>query len=123
MAHLDGVVELDDLIDEGLGGNQTHLVALVLYGRQEVSLVDYGALDAREEVADDVLEEGQVVLEELRHVDVAEGAQEELLLVHVGVGLLEEARGVYDRADGAHAVVYLKFSAFDVLIFFENLMV
>jgi hypothetical protein len=68
--HLNCVIELQELVYEGLDGLQEHLLALAAHLRHKCSIIVLGSLNAWKEITDDVLKEWQIVLQELRHVDV-----------------------------------------------------
>ena len=105
VTHLDGVVELDDLCDEDL--NWLHVVegTGVLYGLEEATIVCFGLLDAWEEIKHDVLEQWEIILQELRYIDIAQGTEKKLTLIHVRIGTLQETCGINDRAHGSHTVI------------------
>ena len=103
-AHVHRLVQLDLLGDEARHDLQVALER-VLDRRLERAVVDGRDVDAREQVADDALEERQVVGEELGQVHVEHRADEHEVLVEIGVGALEPARHHEHRLDRAHAVV------------------
>ena len=66
------IVKLEDFVDEGFGGHHELLPAGLLNATEQHTSVNYGLLSRREQIDDDVLEQRQIILQELRHVDISE---------------------------------------------------
>ena len=105
MAHHNSVVKLDDLKIEVRRILEVVLLADFVDGVKEVSILLDGSFNSREQIFNDVLKEGNIVDQEFGHVDIPEGSQEELLLVHVRVLILEKTGCVNNRSDGTHSII------------------
>eukprot|EP00967_Tisochrysis_lutea_P005318 scaffold6363_cov25-Tisochrysis_lutea.AAC.4 len=100
-------IHLEHLGDEGRHRLQPHVIHNLTHRAAEVLIVGRRQLDARKEVGGDAVEEGNVVREEFRHVDVPDRAEHQDRLVIIREGALQVAGGGEDRLDGAHAVVVM----------------
>lgn len=85
---------------------QLHAGAVGLDRRDHGLVVHVWQPDAGEQVAQNALKEGHVLIEELGQVDVADGAQHEDVLRLVGQLALEVAGGAQHRNDCAHACMH-----------------
>ena len=105
MTHLDCIIELNDLCDEDF--YRLHIIegAGALNGLEEATIVGFGFLDAWEEIKHDVLEQREIILQELRYVDITQGTEKKLTLIHVRVGTLQETCCINDRAHSSHTVI------------------
>ena len=99
------IIKLEDLLKEGWRWLDVHLLALLHHCIPKDTTVDVRLLGGWEEIDDDVLEQRQIILQELRDVDVAESSKQELILVHVRVLALEDSGSVDDGTHSAHSVV------------------
>ena len=105
VAHGRHLVELDALDSEVDGHLQPHLLGHARELGLELGVDGVRLDDAREEILDDRAEEQDVVTQELGQVRVTHGAEHLQVLLHLGVILLQVARGLDDGVDGAHAEV------------------
>mmetsp|Transcript_13243 Transcript_13243/g.37392 ORF Transcript_13243/g.37392 Transcript_13243/m.37392 type:complete len:381 (+) Transcript_13243:7435-8577(+) len=111
MAHTKHLVELSDLQLEVWRHLQPSLCCSILDCHLHVGVVRVWQLDPGEKVADDPLEESNVVAEELAEVDVHNGPKHQLILVVRGVLALEVACRPQHRHHGPHSVVIVVLAA------------
>jgi hypothetical protein len=105
VTHLDSVVELDDFGEEGFMGLIVESHATLLHLDHQGAIVDIGLIHSREQILDDVLKERQVILEELRHINISEGSEEKLVLSHIRVLSLEQPSSIDHRLHSSHSVI------------------
>mmetsp|Transcript_154847 Transcript_154847/g.495184 ORF Transcript_154847/g.495184 Transcript_154847/m.495184 type:complete len:213 (+) Transcript_154847:2404-3042(+) len=108
MPDLDHVEQLELLLDEVVGGLQVLHMRRGLACLLQFPVVHLRSLNTWEEVGDNVIEEREVVAQELWHVHISEGSEQDLRLALVRVLPLVEACSLDDRLHGAHAVVVVR---------------
>ena len=69
----DHLVQLDDLDDEGLQGLKVALGTVLDNGGPEVVVIYNWKLHSREEVAQNSVEERDILVKELREIDIVDG--------------------------------------------------
>ena len=70
MAHIAGIVQLHNLVDKWLNWLQLLFETGFFHFNQELTKINDGFLDTWEKIRDNILEQRQVILQELGHVDV-----------------------------------------------------
>lgn len=70
MAHLNSVIELNDLEFEVFNKLQVVLITHFFQLRQQVSILLLWLLNAREQIIYNVLKQGQIINQEFRHVNI-----------------------------------------------------
>mmetsp|Transcript_77794 Transcript_77794/g.204271 ORF Transcript_77794/g.204271 Transcript_77794/m.204271 type:complete len:675 (-) Transcript_77794:3855-5879(-) len=103
--HLNHVKEFELLLDEVVRRLQECLFCEILGRLLQPAVVHGRPLHAGEEVRDDVIKQRKVVTEELRHVHISQGSQEDLPLALVRVLPLVETCCLNHRLHSPHAVV------------------
>jgi hypothetical protein len=93
---LNCVVELYHLVNKSLNGNEVHFLCSLLHCSEEISVVDDGSIDPWKQISDDILEKREIFLQKLGDVDIPESPQEQLVLVHIWSGCLEQSGRVDD---------------------------
>lgn len=91
-ANREGLPQLDYLVHKGAFGLLLFLHDLVLDGRLEYAVVDVRHIDARKQVIYDGLEDFEVVCQELGHIRVSHGTDEDHILCQGGFCALEITR-------------------------------
>eukprot|EP00760_Papus_ankaliazontas_P017927 PhM_4_TR17401/c0_g2_i1/m.82101 len=97
--------QLDALEQELVNGLQLHLCARCLQDLLEHAVVHWRDRDLGEEIADDTVEQRQVLSKEFGGVTVAQGTQEEHVLGVVGVLAFHQTSGADDSVHGTHTEV------------------
>jgi len=89
VTHLARIVQLNDLVEEG--GLRLHVVILATLHKlnHQLTVVNVRLFNSGEQILNNVLKQGQVIFEELWHVDIAQRPQKKLVLIHVRVGTLK----------------------------------
>jgi hypothetical protein len=102
---LRGLEKLDDLRDEGWNNLQLVLAQLSLNLLLKKSIVDIRHIDTREKILDDSREKWQIDLQELGHIRVTHGPDEQDVLRYGIVFTFELSSHDEDRFNGSHTEV------------------
>ena len=68
------VIKLENFLNEGSNGLDMQLSATLLYGFKKDTSVNYWLFGGWEQINDNVLKQGQIVSEELGHINISEGS-------------------------------------------------
>jgi len=109
VTHRTSIVELDDLVNETVNRLKLVLVALLLEFDEQSTEINLWLSDSREQIRDNVLEQRQIVLQELGHVDITQRAQQDLSLSGIRVERVrkKQTSGINDGSDSTHSVVIM----------------
>mmetsp|Transcript_9667 Transcript_9667/g.9377 ORF Transcript_9667/g.9377 Transcript_9667/m.9377 type:complete len:303 (-) Transcript_9667:928-1836(-) len=111
MSDLNGIVQLNYLHDEIVYRLQVIESTRVVDSRQQVSIVLVRFLNPWEQIQYDVFEERQVIFEELRHIDISQSPQKQLVFIHVLVCSLQDTSCVDNRPHSTHPIVIVVLGA------------
>jgi hypothetical protein len=101
------ILELLDFLHKTGDRAQTHLLETLVDSSLQRCQLGLGSFCAGEQVLDDVVEEQDVVVQELGHVDVDECLEHDLLLVALHDVAFDDACRTDGRFDGTHTVVLM----------------
>ena len=74
VTHLDGVIELEDLLNKKVHLLYIIVLAGLLYDLVKIAIIEICPFNTREQVEDDVFEQRNIILQEFGHVDVSQGS-------------------------------------------------
>jgi len=107
MPHNDRFVQLPGLGQENGDWLQAFVLCAQRDGLEQIAIIDLGALCAREQIAHNTLEQGEVMSQELGQIDILQCSIQQCLLIHIRILPLEVSSSSNDSLHGPHAVIVM----------------